>query len=43
MKQEFEMEKIQASSLQVLNNIVAIIQLAVALSSSIYKVTSDFK
>lgn len=43
MKQEFEMEKIQAWSLQVLNNIVAIIQLAVALSSSIYKVTSDFK
>jgi hypothetical protein len=43
MKQEFEMEKIQASNLQVLNNIVAIIQLAVAISSSIYKVTSDFK
>jgi len=43
MKQEFKMEKIQASSLQVLNNIVAIIQLAVALSSSIYKVTSWFK
>jgi hypothetical protein len=43
MKQEFEMEKIQAWSLQVLNNIVAIIQLAVALSSSIYKITSDFK
>jgi len=43
MKQEFKMEKIQASSLQVLNNIVAIIQLAVALSSSIYKVTSSFK
>ena len=43
MKQEFKMEKIQASNLQVLNNIVAIIQLAVALSSSIYKVTSNFK
>ena len=43
MKQEFEMEKIQASNLQVLNNIVAIIQLAVAISSSIYKVTSWFK
>jgi hypothetical protein len=43
MKQEFKMEKIQASNLQVLNNIVAVIQLAVALSSSIYKVTSNFK
>lgn len=43
MKQEFKMEKIQASNLQFLNNIVAIIQLAVALSSSIYTVTSEFK
>ncbi|MCD5389811.1 MAG: transposase [Candidatus Pacebacteria bacterium] len=43
MKQEFKMEKIQAGSLQVLNNMVSIIMLAVALSKSIYDVNSDFK
>ena len=43
MKQEFQMEKIQAGSLQVLNNMVSIIMLAVALSKSIYDVNSDFK
>ena len=43
MKQEFEMEKIQAWTLQVLNNIVSIIMLAVALTKSIYDVSSWFK
>ena len=43
MKQEFEMEKIQAGTLQVLNNIVSIIMLAVALTKSIYDVNSNFK
>jgi hypothetical protein len=43
MKQEFEMEKIQAWTLQVLNNIVSIIMLAVALARSIYNVSSGFK
>jgi hypothetical protein len=43
MKQEFKMEKIQASNLQVLTNMVSIIMLAVALSKSIYDVSSDFK
>jgi len=40
MKQEFGMEKIQAGTLQVLNNIVSIIMLAVALTKSIYDVSS---
>jgi len=43
MKQEFEMEKIQAWTLQVLNNIVSIIMLAVALTKSIYDVSLWFK
>ena len=43
MKQEFEMEKIQAWTLQVLNNIVSIIMLAVALTKSIYDSSSWFK
>jgi hypothetical protein len=43
MKQEFEMEKIQAGTLQVLNNIVSIIMLAVALTKSIYDSSSWFK
>ena len=43
MKQEFQMEKIQAGSLQVLNNMVSIIMLAVALSKSIYNVSESFK
>ena len=43
MKQEFKMEKIQASNLQVLTNMVSIIMLAVALSKSIYDISSDFK
>ena len=42
MKQEFEMEKIQAWTLQVLNNIVSIIMLAVALTKSIYNISSWF-
>jgi len=40
MKQEFEMEKIQAGTLQILNNIVSIIMLAVALTKSIYDISS---
>ncbi len=36
MKQEYEMEKIQTWSLQVLKNIVATIQMAVAFASDIY-------
>jgi hypothetical protein len=43
MKQEFEMEKIQAWTLQVLNNIVSIIMLAVALTKSIYDISLWFK
>ena len=43
MKQEFEMEKIQAWTLQVLNNIVSIIMLAIALTKSIYDVSLWFK
>lgn len=36
MKQEYEMEKIQAGSLQVLKNIVATIQMAVAFATHLY-------
>jgi len=43
MKQEFEMEKIQTSSLQVLKCIIASIQLAVAISRVIYNQTNSFK
>ncbi len=43
MKQEFEMEKIQAGTLQVLNNIVSIIVLAVAITKSFYDINSSFK
>ena len=43
MKQEFEMEKIQAWTLQVLNNIVSIIMLAVALTKSIFDISLWFK
>jgi len=43
MKQEFKMEKIQASNLQVLTNMVSIIMLSVALSKSLYDINSNFK
>ena len=43
MKQEFELEKIQTSSLIVLKNIVASIQLAMALSRTVYNQTNSFK
>lgn len=43
MKQEFQMEKIQTSSLQVLKSIVASIQLAVAISRVIYNQNNSFK
>jgi hypothetical protein len=36
MKQEYQMEKIQASSLQVIENIVATIQMAVAFAHHLY-------
>jgi hypothetical protein len=43
MKQEYEMEKIQAWNLQILNNIVSIIMLAVAFAKDMYDVSSWFK
>lgn len=43
MKQEFEMEKIGVWTLQVLNNIISIIMLAVALTKSIYDTSIEFK
>jgi len=43
MKQEFELEKIQTSSLIVLKNIVACICLAMALSKTVYNQTNSFK
>ncbi len=43
MKQEFKLEKIQAQNLQVFRNIVAIVQLAVSLTSSTYNITQKFK
>ena len=43
MKQEFELEKLQASSLVVFKNIVATIQLAMALSKTIYKQNNSFR
>ncbi len=43
MKQKFEMEKVQVWNLQVLNNIVPSIMLAVALTKSIYDVSQGFK
>jgi len=42
MKQEFQLEKLQASSLIVFKNFVATIQLAMALTKSIYKVNNSF-
>ena len=43
MKQEFELEKIQTSSLIVFKNMVASIQLAMALSRTVYNQTNSFK
>ena len=43
MKQEFELEKIQTSHLIVLKNIVATIQMAVALSRDIYNQMNSLK
>ena len=42
MKQEFELEKLQASSLIVFKNFVARIQLAMALAKTIYQVNNSF-
>lgn len=43
MKQEFELEKIQTKSFLVVKNMVATIQLAMALSRLIYNQTTSFK
>jgi len=43
MKQEFELEKLQASSLIVFKNFVATIQLAMALTKTIYNQTNFFQ
>ncbi len=43
MKQEFELEKLQAMSLIVFKNFVATIQLAIALTKTIYNQTNSFK
>lgn len=43
MKQEFELEKLQAMSLVVFKNFVATIQLAMALTKSIYNQTNSFQ
>lgn len=43
MKQEFELEKLQASSLIVFKNFVATIQLAMALTKTIYNQTNSFQ
>ncbi len=42
MKQEFQLEKLQASSLIVFKNFVATIQLAMALTKTIYNVNNSF-
>lgn len=42
MKQEFQLEKLQASSLVVFKNFVATIQLAIALTRTIYKQNDSF-
>lgn len=43
MKQEFQLEKLQTSSLVVFKNFVATIQLAMALTKTIYKENNSFK
>jgi hypothetical protein len=43
MKQEYQMEKIQVQSLQVLQNIVATIQMAVAFSHDLYGIQIHHK
>jgi hypothetical protein len=43
MKQEFQIEKIGTSSLQVLKNVIASVQLAVAISRVIYNQTYSFE
>jgi hypothetical protein len=43
MKQEYKMEEIQASSLQVIVNIVATIQMAVAFSHHLYGIQHEHK
>lgn len=43
MKQEYQMEKIQAQSLQVIENIVATIQMAVALAHHVYGIQHEAK
>lgn len=43
MKQEYQMEKVQASSLQVIENIVATIQMAVAIAHQLYGIQHEHK
>jgi len=43
MKQEFDLEKIRVLSLRVLENTVAIVQLAVALSNTVFNARNDFR
>jgi len=43
MKQEFEIEKIWTSNLQVLKNTIATVQLAVAISRVVYNQTNSFR
>ncbi len=40
MKQEFKMEEIRTQSLQILKNVVAVIQLAVAISNACFNDTN---
>lgn len=43
MKQEFNLEKVRVLSLRILDNTVAIIQLAVALSNAVFNAKNDFR
>jgi hypothetical protein len=43
MKQEFDLEKIRTLSLRVLDNTVAIIQLAVAISNAVFNAQNQFR
>lgn len=43
LKQEFDLEKIRAQSLRIIDNTVAIIQLAVALSNSVFNERVNMK
>jgi hypothetical protein len=43
MKQEFDLEKVRVLSLKILDNTVAIIQLAVALSNAVFNAKNDFR